>query len=174
MTNKNKLYNVVFPLWMLLVYPPAWLVVLPANFVVDSLVLLLAAAVLKLDNKKELYKKSILRIWLLGFAADLVGAAVLIGVYALLMLLTAGNTVNGGWLFDNVAHGFMLDPFSGVLPFLLTLLGVAVAGLCIYQFNRRISFRRLEMEESVKSKLALTLALCTAPYLFFIPARLFF
>lgn len=38
MKKDMKLYNVIFPIWMLFFLPPVRLVVLPANFVIDSLV----------------------------------------------------------------------------------------------------------------------------------------
>ena len=42
-----KLYNVLFPFWMLLMFPITWAIVLPGNFIIDSLVLLLVMAILK-------------------------------------------------------------------------------------------------------------------------------
>lgn len=42
MNNKDKLYNVIFPVWFLWLVPPVILVVALGNFVVDSLVLFLA------------------------------------------------------------------------------------------------------------------------------------
>jgi len=38
-----KLYNILFPLWMLLLFPQAWLIVLPGNFIIDSLVFLISS-----------------------------------------------------------------------------------------------------------------------------------
>ena len=42
MTNKPvKLYNAIFPIWILIIFPTTWLIVLPANFVIDLLVMLI-------------------------------------------------------------------------------------------------------------------------------------
>ena len=41
MKRDEKLYNVLFPLWFLLLVPISWLIVIPANFVIDPLALLL-------------------------------------------------------------------------------------------------------------------------------------
>ena len=38
----TKLYNLILPLWLLWIFPQTWLVVLPANFIVDLLVSALA------------------------------------------------------------------------------------------------------------------------------------
>ena len=63
MKKRIKLYNVIFPIWMLLFLPPAWLVVFPANFAIDSLVFRLGAKFAKLQNILAVYKKSILKIF---------------------------------------------------------------------------------------------------------------
>lgn len=51
-----KLYNVLFPVWMLLLLPPLWLVVIPGNFIIDSIVLLVSLAILKIGERKQFYK----------------------------------------------------------------------------------------------------------------------
>ena len=38
--KKVKLYNVIFPTWFLMFFPPVILITLLGNFVIDSLVLL--------------------------------------------------------------------------------------------------------------------------------------
>ena len=65
MKNKNsvKLYNVLFPFWMLLLFPQMWLVILPGNFIIDSLVLIIGMSALKIADKKQWYKKHILKIF---------------------------------------------------------------------------------------------------------------
>ena len=49
-----RLYNVLFPLWLLMLAPQVWLILLPANFVVDTAVLLIAAAILKAEHLGKL------------------------------------------------------------------------------------------------------------------------
>lgn len=83
MKKDMKLYNVIFPIWMLFFLPPVRLVILPANFVIDSLVFRLAAKVSKLQGIASLYKKSILKIWGFGFLADIIGAGFLFLAFAL-------------------------------------------------------------------------------------------
>lgn len=46
MNKQVRLYNLMFPFWLLVFVPMAWLAVLPLNFLIDSLVLLLAALAL--------------------------------------------------------------------------------------------------------------------------------
>lgn len=54
--NNVKLYNVLFPFWMLMMFPTAWLIVIPGNFIIDSLVLIISMAVLKITDKRQCYK----------------------------------------------------------------------------------------------------------------------
>ena len=56
--NGVKLYNLMFPLWMLMLFPFAWgvwLIILPGNFIIDSLVLAVGMLALKLPDKKQFY-----------------------------------------------------------------------------------------------------------------------
>ena len=56
--NDIKLYNVLFPFWMILLFPQIWLIVLPGNFIIDSIVLIISMALLKIANKtKQIYKQ---------------------------------------------------------------------------------------------------------------------
>ena len=60
MNEKNiKLYNVIFPIWMLWLFPQTWLVVLPANFLVDLTVVALTMKCLKVNGIKSNVKSTI-------------------------------------------------------------------------------------------------------------------
>ena len=76
-----KLYNVIFPLWFVLFLPPVILITLVGNFVIDSLVVIACFFIFKLaDIQKsliEFYKGSILKVWIFGFIADIIGASIL-------------------------------------------------------------------------------------------------
>ena len=70
--NNVKLYNVLFPFWMLLLFPRVWLVILPGNFIIDSLVLLIGMAAWKIAEKKQWYKQYIVPIFGFGMLSDLI------------------------------------------------------------------------------------------------------
>lgn len=144
MKRDIKLYNVLFPIWMFYLLPTAaWLIILPGNFLIDSLVLLAAMAVFRYDNKKVVWKRSILRIWGIGFLSDLLGAAL---TFPLMLLFDAFDTFHfpGGQLI--------------VLP------GIALAGVLIYALNKCISFKNCGLEPGQIRRLSLALAIFTAPY----------
>ena len=70
-SSKNIiLYNMIFPLWLLWIIPSTWIVILPANFLIDLAVLLITMHCLKISGRKEIVKRSILKIWGFGFISD--------------------------------------------------------------------------------------------------------
>lgn len=143
-----KLYNLLFPVWMFYFLPTVlWLLILPGNFLVDSAVLFAAMTVFHLAEKKEIWKRSILPVWVVGFLSDFAGAALTFG----LMLLT--DQFTPGW-----------DTFLFPGGQLLVLPGIALAGVLIYFLNRRFSFRKTGLAAPDIHRLCLALALFTAPY----------
>ena len=146
-----RLYNVMFPIWFFYFFPVCWLLILPVNFAVDSLVLFLSAWCQKLDNRGSLWKKYILPVWGFGFLADLLGAGLILGLYLPLVEVSSLN----------------LHFFPGAT--LLSIPGVVVAGLLIYWLNRKITFRKTELDAATIHRLCLHLALFTAPYTMLIP-----
>ena len=81
--NSIRLYNVMFPVWFLFFIPYLWLVILPVNFGVDSLVLMLSAKKQGVEDRKALWKKHILPVWGIGFLSDLIGAGLVFLIYVL-------------------------------------------------------------------------------------------
>ena len=53
-----RCYNVIFPVWFLILFPLAWLYAMPANFIIDSIVLLLALKMLHIAEIGKIYKKT--------------------------------------------------------------------------------------------------------------------
>lgn len=146
MKRDIKLYNVMFPIWMFIFLPTVlWLIILPVNFAVDSLVVLLVLGRLGLENRREIWKKSITRVWIYGFVADFIGAAL-----TLLLLV----------VFDRWFYVSLEMPFGQ----LLALPGVVLAGIFIYLLNRHFPFKNCGLESEAIKKLSLALAVFTAPY----------
>ena len=141
-----KLYNVFFPIWLIFLIPTIWLIAIPLNFIIDSIILFISMKVFKIEDKKNFYLKHIFFIFLFGFLSDMLGA---------LMLLTI--TV----ISSNI---------SG-LELWLALIGVVVAYFFIFFFNYSFTFRKIEEEQ--RRKLSLIFALFTAPIAFLIPTSIF-
>lgn len=155
MTVKTtKLYNVMFPIWFLFVFPTVWLIIIPANFIVDSLVLLITLKCLHYSNPFEILKKKIWPIWIFGFIADIIGALLVIGLY--MGLVEIYPSLGSDLIF-----------FPGTC--LVAIPGVALAGILIYFLNKKFSFRRTSLDKVQIHKICLMLACFTAPYTMLIP-----
>ena len=140
----TKLYNVLFPFWMLLLFPQMWLIVLPGNFIIDSAVLIISMFILKLESKKEFYRKNIFKIFAFGLLADAIGSA-----YMLVMVI----------VFE---LGSMGDELYITLPALI------ISAAMIFVFNYFVTFRKYD--KAIRFKLSLTFAIVTAPYTFLVPS----
>ena len=148
-----RIYNMLFPMWLFFLFPTAmWLLILPANFIIDSLVIWFTLRKRPKDDIKYIWKKSIIRVWLVGFFCDIIGALLILGIY----LLT-------GELFPQ------WDIFHFPGPTIISIPGVILAGVLIYFINKKVSFVYTDMSEGQKKYLAFSIALYTAPYLMMLP-----
>ena len=68
---ETKLYNVIFPIWLLIILPVTWIVVLPVNFIIDLLVVTLTLKFMKIQKIKSTIKAVILKFWIFGFISDI-------------------------------------------------------------------------------------------------------
>lgn len=161
MKKQTRIYNVLFPIWLIWLFPQVLVFVVPGNLVIDCAVLLLTLLALKHTQKKAVVKALWWKLWLLGFAADGVGTA--------WMFL--------GWLlaipfedfWDDTLRYIMYNPFGHPLALLWTLAGVAIAGGCIYFFDKRAMKSCALLTDRERHIIALAMAVVTAPWLFLIP-----
>ena len=147
-----KLYNILLPIWILVFWPSwLWLILIPANYLID--------------------RKHTWKICVAGFFSDLCGACILFAVY--MIASEVGNGSPMAALVDKIEQGIAFDPFSSIAAFLIVAVSVAVAGLAIFFFDRKILINvGLDAEQARRS--ALWLAVITAPYLYFFPSRLLY
>jgi hypothetical protein len=153
-----KLYNMIFPAWALFIVPFTWVVILPANFIIDSIAVLIVLKLLRVTNITGLYKKMIFKVWGLGFAADILGTiclSIMIG------------------FADDITHmkyrGLSYSTQDYPLGLILISIAIIISGILIYAFNYCGHLKSLELDQGQRRKLALTLAITTAPYLMFLP-----
>ena len=145
MGKNKKLYNIIFPVWLLWLIPALWIIIIPGNFIFDSLVLIVSMYALKINNKKTFYKKHIFKIFLFGMLSDIIGA---LFMWTMVMV------------FETSAYG---DDWYVTIP------GVLISAGMIFLFNYFVTFRKLEKKE--RMKLSIIITAVTAPYTFFIPAK---
>jgi len=164
-----KLYNIIFPIWMLIFFPPIIFISLAGNFIIDSLVILVCIYLFKLavDSKevKIIYKKSIIKVWLFGFLADIIGAIILF------ILGIMGEYLGLSYEFTSAVN---FDPFSNPLAVATIVFAMLVSALFIFLFNYKITFKELIADNSTRLKVALTVAIVTMPWTFLLPTKWFY
>ncbi|MCR8641064.1 hypothetical protein NV379_00210 [Paenibacillus sp. N1-5-1-14] len=162
--NDSKLYNLIFPVWFLIFFPPVILLTIVGNFIVDSLVILAAFYAFGLRQHglglEPYYWKNILKVWGFGFLADVIGAvfllAVLIGSEMWVPSLEIGAAIS----WNTYAHWFGLP---------IILLAMLISSILIYWFNYRFTFRLTLPDSGLRKNICLTLAIVTSPWTFLIP-----
>ena len=159
-TGSVKLCNVLFPIWILIFFPQVLAIVIPGNLIVDAAVLLIALAAMRHRAKGAVLRRCWWKVWLLGFAADLIGAA----------WMVLGWFVTS-WVpsLDSSLGKILYNPFGHPAAFLWTAAGVAIAGWFIFLLDRRVFRSVPELTSRQSTRLALTFAIATAPWLFFLP-----
>lgn len=164
-----KLYNVIFPVWFLLFFPPVIFITLFGNLIIDSLVVIAAFTMFRMTahqiSLKSFYKRSIIKVWLFGFAADLIGAAI---------LFVTGITGDQLGLPHEVTSAVNFDPFSHPAGLAVVIIAMLISGLYIFIFNYYLTFVRLIEDKGLRFKTALTIAVITIPWTFLLPTRWFY
>lgn len=164
-----KLYNVIFPIWFLMFFPPIIFATLAGNFIIDSLVILVCFYVFKLadsqSNLKTFYKKSILKVWILGFLADIIGAAI---------LFATGILGDSFGLSHKLISAINYDPFSHAGAVIITIFAMLVSSFFIFLFNYRITLQNQILERQLRLKVAFTIAIVTIPWTYLLPTKWFY
>lgn len=159
-------YNVIFPIWLVWLFPWLVFIVLPANFIIDFCVVIIAMKILKLESIFKKALSSILLVWIFGFIADLIGVALL---FVTQIVSFDSNENLSHWWNRNISNPIAFNPFSSVLAFLIVTIVIVLVGALIYIFNTKICLKKLDISLVQKKKIALSLAVFTAPYLFYLP-----
>ena len=164
-----KLYNVIFPIWFLLFFPPVIFITLVGNFVIDSLIIIVCFFMFKLantqNNLKTFYKKSILKVWIFGFLADIIGAA---------LLFLLGILGDSCGLPNELITGINYDPFSHPAAVIIIIFAMLISSVFIYLFNYKITFSNQIQEKNLRLKMAITIAIVTIPWTFLLPTKWFY
>ncbi len=150
-----KLYNVIFPLWILMFVPPLLFIPLIGNLLIDGLIVYTVLRICKARLPRKLYMSSVLKVWGLGFLSDIIGAVLLYLLHEIFYELD---------LYDIWRSPITVVCYIGVIIIVGTL-------ICI--FNVRV-YKKLGLEKKVYSKIALTMGIVTAPWMFLIPTSVFY
>lgn len=166
--NNVTLYNLLFPIWLLWLFPLTWIVILPANFIIDLLVVTVTLKILKVPDIKQKVKPVIFKVWIFGFIADFIGT---IAMFLSGVINFDYQTKLGKWWYENISNAVSYNPYHSIFAVLWVTASVAITAFCIYLFNLKICLKKSDLELAIKKKLSLSLAIFTAPYLFFLPTK---
>lgn len=159
--NKNgiRLYNVMFPVWMLVWFPSwLWMLLIPVNYLIDRLILRWSLS--GSEDRDRFCRRHCWKICLAGFLADFIGSLLL---FALYMLFSSGE----------FGKALAFNAFSDLAAFLATVLAILLSGALIFLLDRWI-LTRVGLDAAAAKRAALRLAVFTAPYLFLIPVGLIY
>jgi len=163
-----KLYNVIFPIWLILFFPPVIFITLAGNFIIDSLVILACFFAFKLSETyglKTFYRKSVLKVWIFGFLADIIGASLLF------LCGISGDTLG---LPYEVTSGINFDPFSNSFSTAIIISSMILAAVLIFIFSYWIVFANMLEDKKLKLKVAITVSIVTMPWTFLLPTKWFY
>ena len=161
--NEVRLYNVLFPIWLLVFIPSyLWLILIPANYLIDRAVLYYS---LPAENRKTFCRRNTWKICIAGFLADFAGGLFLFGVLLLFDTYFPGS--------QTFIDALTFNHFTHPLALLAVLAAIALSGVLIYGMDLFLLKKSGLAEEQAKHS-AKRLALITAPYLFLIPSALIY
>lgn len=166
--NKTtRLYNIILPIWLLVWWPSwLWLGLIPANYLVDFLVSWMSMKKLGIEDCKQKALKHSWKVCLIGFLSDFVGAAFLLGVLYLVDIILPNEAG------EAIAYGLSWKP--NLYSIIIILIAIAISGTLIYVLNRRMLKKDPDLSREQIHRIALNLAVFTAPYLFLIPSSLIY
>ena len=174
--KQTKLYNMIFPPFMLTVI---WPISAIGNLIIDSLVVTAVLFILK-KLSRDVFEKVFLRLWLWGYVSDAIGAVLMLivsetGKFALDFDKIKPNSLlfeilNG---IDRAVNWSSLDSIWGVL---FIILGILIAAISIFLFDYNLVFKKHLSDVLTKRQMiiaSLSMAIFTAPYTFFVPENFY-
>ncbi|KNY26385.1 hypothetical protein [Pseudobacteroides cellulosolvens] len=143
--NRQKLYDVFWPIWIIILFPPFLFISMIVNYVIDSVVI---GAVLIATKAQIEWKKCIIPIskaWFIGILIDVLASISL-------LILEESNVIN------------TFNPLS-------CLSIVVFSGILIGLYNFKL-FKKQGLEKRIYIKTAIAMGILTAPWLILLPKEL--
>ncbi len=164
MNKPVSLFSTALPMYMLLLMPKKWLFFLPVNLLICALAIYISLNTMgRTDLFRQMCKKELWLSWLSGFAGDLAGAGLLLGL---------NNLLSGGGVWADTMQAVNSNPFLSTNSLIFVFLAIIVAAAIKYLLNLWISFKKSGIDLNQKRLICLCMSMYTAPYSFLIPAFL--
>ena len=158
---KPKLYNVLFPIWVLIFLPPILFLFLLGN----GLLIFLLFTVFKKIEKKQNLKNVWIRLLLASSASY---------IFMVLLLLIPQLLGEHSFIYEHFAYPLSTNPWQDsfaiiylIVSFLISLI---LFCLMIYYFI----LKNIDLTTKRKKLYTLLFAIFSAPYLFFLPSTWFY
>ena len=167
------LYNMIFPVWILVWVPYLWIVLIPANYLIDRLVFTISAKKQKPELTQKFFRKHTWKLCLSGFLSDFIGSILLV----MPLFIEPPESVRKDYnhsAFGKFMNGLQFNAFSNPGAFLYTLFAIFISGGLIYLIDGAILKGTKEFTPEQAKKIAFWMAVITAPYLYLFPASLLY
>lgn len=165
MKKRVVLYDLALPLWMLWLMPMTWFVVFPVKFMVDFFVIVLTMKSLKIPDIRRNSKLVIFRVWIMGIAAEIIGTS---AIYVISEMRR-----NDDW-WEKVCDAIWKHPSNNFCAFGIITICIVLVAFCIFLFNYKWCLEKADFDDIQRKKVALSLAVFTAPYWFYLPTEWFY
>ena len=169
--KKVTLHNLIFPIWALVWLPTwLWLILLPANYLIDRLVFTLSAKKTDPELDGKFFRKHTWKLWLFGFLSDFIGSVLLL----IPLLIPPTEEIARHYnqtFFGKFMNALQFNAFQNPGALAYTVFAIDVAGVCIYLFDQRVLIKTGKFTKEQAKSIALKMAVFTAPYLYLLPAK---
>ncbi|MGE5381758.1 MAG: hypothetical protein ACM3NT_11925 [Methylocystaceae bacterium] len=152
---QERHYNLIFPLFITIFLPPFIIIPLVGNLLIDATIYYLFLRQMNTLPPFPKLIKMVLPAWVLGFIADIMGAALLIAASEILPLKLD-----------------LIGIWTNPITVLLVLLVIALVGWLIYRLNLWL-LGRYQVNHEVSALVALAMSFITAPWFFLVPTTWF-
>ncbi len=179
MKHETKLYNILFPPYMLVtIIPVISTIFMGLNFIIDSIVLLVLSKFIHKKINFDFYKKSIWKIWIFGYIGDIIGALFLfIGAsfgYPYIISHQNDNSSLEYMIMEGLNNINNHTDKLNIYSYIYIAISILLASIIIFLLDYFIAFRKSELTKRQRFLSSLAFAVITAPYTFLLPSNLFY
>lgn len=168
--RNNKLYNIIFPIWAFWIFPPLIIIALIGNYFIDSIVICLCYHIFKVGkitgrSGLDFYKKSIIKVWLLGFLADFLGVIPLLLVFVF-DIFSVPDEITRAVMYTSL--------YNNSWAFISVIACMILTSILIYLLNYYIGLKKIVENRVARIKVSLTIAVITCPWVYLMPTNWFY
>lgn len=164
--KNEKVNNFLPPYVIFAIIPLFWIITLGITFVIDTIILSIIILLVYKKVDFATYKKTILKIWLLGFSTYFIGS---IYLYIVALLISNLNTLVNSNLFGEINSAINQSHFDSIWGLIYVISGILISSIFIFVFNYYISFKKTDFTKKQRIASSLAFSVATAPYFFLLP-----